>query len=125
MRQGVFPGGETIEYRREMRRRLAIGLAGLMVMLLLVMLAGLLSGQARREAETAKAQAEAAGVVNPGSAKPSLPAPTEPLGDILVDTPAPPPAASARRPVVPNASGAVVVPDLEPDPRLDPAQKAP
>lgn len=125
MRPSGFPGGETIEYRREMRRRLAIGLAGLMVLLLLVMLAGLLSGQARREAETAKAQAEAVGVVNPGGRKPALPAPTEPLGDILVDTPAPPPAASAHPSVVPDASGAVVVPDLEPDPRLDPTKKAP
>lgn len=113
----MMPPGAA-ETRTEARRRIYFGLGGLFLMLLLVLLAGLLTGQARQEAEVAKAQAEAAGVSNPGastSVAPTVPA-TEPLGDIAGD-------AGAGSLPVPTAEEGVVVPDLQPDPKLaQPAQ---
>lgn len=109
----IQPG--AVELRKETRRRLYFGFGGLFLMLLLVLLAGLLTGQARQEAEVAKAQAEAAGVTNPGTAAvvPTAPA-NEPLGDITAD-----PGAGT---IAPAADEGVVVPDLQPDPKL--AQRA-
>ena len=49
------------QVRQESRRRLLIGLGGLLLMLLLVLLAGYLTGEARQQAEVAKAQAEGEG----------------------------------------------------------------
>jgi uncharacterized SAM-binding protein YcdF (DUF218 family) len=106
------------EVRREARRRVYFGFGGLLLMLLLVLLAGLLTGQARQEAEVAKAQAEAAGVANPGgSASVGTAAPaTEPFGDISADP--------GAGPMAPAADEGVVVPDLQPDPKLaQPAQR--
>lgn len=108
----------TAELRKEARRRIYFGFGGLFLMLLLVLLAGLLTGQARQEAEVAKAQAEAAGVANPGGTAPVIPtAPTtEPLGDISADP--------GAGPIAPAADEGVVVPDLQPDPKLpQPAQQ--
>lgn len=106
----------------EARRRTLVGLGGLLLMLMLVMLAGFLTGQFRKEAEVAKAQAQAAGVDNPGGATATTP-PTEPLGDItpIGDTQADQPSLL----IVPDSSittdraGGVTVPDLQPDPQLE------
>jgi uncharacterized SAM-binding protein YcdF (DUF218 family) len=109
----------AMEIRKEARRRLYFGFGGLFVMLLLVVLAGLLTGQARQEAEVAKAQAEAAGVANPGGTAavvPTTPA-TEPLGDITADP--------GAGPVAPTAEEGVVVPDLQPDPKLSQPARQP
>lgn len=111
--------------RKEARRRLTVGLAGLFVMLLLVLLAGYLTGAARQEAETAKAQAEAAGVSNPGGGATALPSPTEPLGNVPVSNGSADDLSSGLVPVVPTGDGGVVVPDLEPDPQLEAAKSRP
>lgn len=118
---GIFPVAHDAQ--RESRRRLVVGLAGLMVMLLLVVLAGYLTGAARQEAETAKAQAEAAGVANPGGTTATLPSPNEPLGEIPVVVETPGSAPSTAVPVVPDGDGGVVVPDLQPDPQLEAAKR--
>lgn len=104
---------------REARRRVMIGLGGLLLMLLLVLLAGFLTGQYRQEAEVAKAQAEAAGVSNPGGGAAPLPSPTEPLGDVAADPDAAP---LVIAPVVPDSDGTITVPDLQPDPQLEAAK---
>ncbi len=111
--------------RKEGRRRLIVGLAGLFVMLLLVLLAGYLTGAARQEAETAKAQAEAAGVVNPGGASAALPSPTEPLGDVPVGADPASDLPAGNIVIVPENDGSVVVPDLQPDPQLEAAKRRP
>lgn len=106
------------ELRKEARRRIYFGIGGLFLMLLLVLLSGLLTGQARQEAEAAKAQAQAAGVANPGGAAPAVPAApaTEPFADIDADP--------STGPVAPPTGEGVVVPDLQPDPKLpQPAQR--
>lgn len=118
---GVFPVAHDAQ--RESRRRLVVGLGGLMVMLLLVVLAGYLTGAARQEAETAKAQAEAAGVANPGGAPAALPSPTEPLGEVPVVVDPADSVPSTTVPVVPDGDGGVVVPDLQPDPQLEAAKR--
>lgn len=109
------------DVKREARRRLIVGLSGLAVMLLLVILASWLTGAARHEAEMAKAQAQAAGVQNPGI----LPGDGDggPLADLGVtptleaeDKPSLPNAATP----IPRGSGdGVVVPDLQPDPQIE------
>lgn len=104
---------------REARRRILIGLGGLLLMLLLVLLAGFLTGQYRQEAEVAKAQAEAAGVSNPGGGPAVLPSPNEPLGDVAEEPGAVP---LAVGPVVPDDDGTITVPDLQPDPQLEAAK---
>lgn len=112
----TFP--DSHDTAKEARRRLVAGASGLIVMLLLVLLAGLLTGQARQQAEVAKAQAQAAGVTNPGGAETMSTAGTDPLAT------APDSAAAAvpAVPVLPDAgSDGVVVPDLRPDPELQPA----
>ncbi len=112
----TFPDGH--DTAKEARRRIIAGLSGLIVMLLLVMLASLLTGQAREEAEVAKAQAEAAGVPNPGGVAALPPVATDPLA-------AAPDANTTSVPIAPVLPGAgnggVVVPDLQPDPELKPA----
>ena len=106
---------------KEARRRVMVGLAGLVFMLLLVMLAGFLSGQARQETEDVKARAEAAGVAIPGGA--TAPSPTEPLGDVAVDPNATPLVTVPGSAVVPEADGTITVPDLQPDPQLEAAKR--
>lgn len=119
--------------RHEMVRRLQVGLGGLVVVLLMVALADLLSDPARQDAEIAKAQAEAAGVANPGAEA----GPQEgPLADLGVEptegdaatvpaanlpaAPAPAGPATAQREPAP----ATVVPDLQPDPQIrNPARR--
>lgn len=122
---GRLPGDFPVAHdaRKEARRRLTVGVAGLCVMLLLVLLASYLSGAARQEAETAKAQAEAAGVTNPGGGPAAVPSPTEPLGDVPLAIDGAANVPSPVVPVVPNSDGAVVVPDLQPDPQLEAAQR--
>ena len=105
----------------EARRRTLVGIGGLLLMLLLVMLAGFLSGQFRKEAEVAKAQAEAAGVENPGGATAIAP-PTEPLGDVTAadEKAGQPPLLIVPDPgLVADGAGGVTVPDLQPDPELE------
>lgn len=104
---------------KEARRRVMVGLAGLVFMLLLVMLAGFLSGQARQETEDVKARAEAAGVAIPGGA----PSPTESLGDVAVDPNATPLVTVPGANVVPEADGTITVPDLQPDPQLEASKR--
>jgi hypothetical protein len=112
------------DVRREARRRLTVGLSGLVVTLLVVLLASLLTGQAREEAAIAKAQAEAAGVANPGSA-PIAGAPVSIDGLTGAAPPsAIPPAVPA--PITPQAAPTTVpggtVPDLEPDAPITPTK---
>ncbi len=104
---------------KEGHRRLVVGLAGLFVMLLLVLLAGYVTGAARQEAETAKAQAEAAGVANPGGGGTALPSTTEPLGDVPVTADPTTDLPADNIVIVPENDGSVVVPDLQPDPQLE------
>lgn len=100
----------------EMRRRLLVGLGGLLLMLLLVVLAGYLSGQLREEGDE-KAPGEAP---TTAGAAPTAP-PTEPLGDGAVDPSAVPVVAVPDPALVADGEGGIVVPDLEPDPDLEPA----
>lgn len=109
------------DIKREARRRLVVGLSGLAAMLLLVSLANWLTGAARQEAEIAKAQAQAAGVTNPGA--PAVPGESGPLADLgvapaleNVDNPAVP---SAATPLPRSDGNAMVVPDLRPDPQIE------
>ena len=104
---------------KEARRRVLVGLAGLVLMLLLVMLAGFLTEQARNERDVATAQAEAAGIANPGGTGEALPSPTEPLGDVAADPKEPSQVAVPGAPVAPAANGTITVPDLQPDPQLE------
>ena len=120
-----LPPMTPADERRETRRRLTLGLGGLLLMLLLVVLAGYLTGQAREEADVARAQAEAAGVTNPGGAV-SAPAANEPFSDVsgpaVATTAAPTPSTGAVVSTT-GKGGTVVVPDLEPDPNLDRSQQ--
>lgn len=105
--------------KKEARRRLVVGFSGLLAMLLLVLLAGVVTDRARKEADAAMAQAEAAGVANPGTAgRPE----NEPLADLGVA-----PSVESDSPNLPAAAGPAGttngrVPDLQPDPELE-AQK--
>ena len=112
------------ERQREALRRFQIGGIGLALVLLLVALATLLTGSARQEAEVAKAQAEAAGVANPGVA------PAGGGGEVIAELGVEPSAAGAvpappttgpvilPRPAVPATQSSGGVPDLQPDPDL-------
>jgi hypothetical protein len=124
MRNRATPASH--DTRKESRRRLVVGFSGLTAMLLLVVLAGLVTDRARQEADAAMAQAQAAGVANPGTGVP--PPANEPLADLGVApsvdgtaTPAPAPAAAAPPAAGTTATGRV--PDLQPDPELE-AQKS-
>ncbi len=109
---------------REGRRRLFVGLSGLFAMLLLVVLVSWLTSEARQEADLARAQAQAAGVANPGSAN------AADENSSLADLGVAPALNSDDRPAVPKAQppipqvkgNGLVVPDLQPDPQLDPAK---
>lgn len=113
----------TTQVRQESRRRLLIGLGGLLLMLLLVLLAGYLTGEARQQAEVAKAQAEAVGVDNPGNPAPPSPSANEPLADVPLTVEAKDVPGSGTVPVVPTGDGGVIVPDLQPDPELEASQR--
>ena len=110
--------------RRDGRRRMIIGIAGLALMLLLVTLASILTNAARREAALAKAQAAAAGVTNPGGQN-SSGAEGGPLADLGVtpsvgsDAPSASAVPSATTPQPRVQDGQVRVPDLQPDPAID------
>lgn len=108
-----------VEVRKEGRRRLVIGFAGLAAMLLLVMLSSWLTSAARREAAIAKMQAEAAGISSPGGAVQG-----SPLSDLGAgaQTSTPAPTSNAAPQQRPN-NGAMVVPDLEPDPQLEASEQ--
>ena len=117
----------THDVKRESRRRLMIGVAGLLVMLLLVLLAGLVTDRARKEADAAVAQAEAAGVTNPGALDDGES--NEPLADLgvapSVDSSAPQQSVATPAPIAPETKAATAgrVPDLEPDPQLEAAKR--
>lgn len=99
-------------------RRLQIGIAGVLTVLLLVGMAGLVGDRAReRAALEADATAEAGGQ---GGAQKSASAPLEELGVQPMSkeqTPTPAPAAKAPPP-------GATVPDLEPDPELERARQS-
>jgi len=105
-------------------RRLQIGIAGVMAVLLLVGLAGLIGDRAREqvasEAGTATAPA-AAGEADKGSG-----APLEELGVQPVTPTADAPAPAATQPAAAKAAplppATAKVPDLEPDPALQRAR---
>lgn len=109
---------------KEARRRLLVGLSGLSLMFLLVILAGWLTQSARLDADLARAQAEAAGVSNPGTAADAQ------ENSSLVDLGVAPSLDSGSQSAVPSAQppqpqvkgDALVVPDLQPDPQLDPVK---
>ena len=111
----------THDVRRESRRRLMVGFSGLLAMLLLVLLAGLVTDRARKEADAAVAQAQAAGVANPGT--PADATGNEPLADVGVAPTVESSGSPAVAPVEPAASPPTTsngrVPDLQPDPRLE------
>jgi hypothetical protein len=107
----------THDVRKEARRRLMIGLSGIVIVMLVVVLAGLLAGQARQEAELAKAQAEAAGVVNPGTEPTQIGEPA--ISDVGVATPTTT-STGGNAVIAPAPANGSVVPDLQPDPQLDP-----
>lgn len=119
----TVPRGSAIvhDVKREARRRLIVGSSGLAAMLLLVALASWLTGVARREAEMAKAQAQAAGITIPEAA------PVAGDGGPLADLGVTPTMESADKPAVPNAAtpipqgsgNGMVVPDLRPDPQIE------
>ena len=109
---------QSPESRREIRRRTAFGLAGVILMLALVTLANLLTGQARQEAEVAKAQAQAAGVANPGNGPAAVPSSTEPLGDVPAAVVGPKRSGALPATTPSTNEGRMVVPDLQPDPHL-------
>lgn len=117
----------THDVKRESRRRLMVGVAGLLAMLLLVLLTGLVTDRARKEADAAMAQAEAAGVANPGGA--TAEQGNEPLADLgvapSVDTANQDQPSAAAPPILPEVKGAPGgrVPDLEPDPQLEAAKR--
>ena len=121
-------GPAKYDARREGRRRLAVGAAGVISMLLLVLLAGFLTDQARQEAEVARAQAQAAGVAAPAAAA-TTSSTNEPLADPGVAASTSPPVSIAPVPatsVAPTTSGkGGVVPDLQPDPELEPVKARP
>lgn len=116
------PNGTGHDVKRESRRRLVVGLSGLLAMLLLVLLAGLVTERVRQEADAARAQAEAAGVPNPGTPAANG---NEPLADLGVapsvdpgELPDQTPAAPAPAPSQATTTNGRV-PDLQPDPRLE------
>ncbi len=111
---------KQVEQRRDAIRRMQVGVTGLILVALLVGLSTLLTGQAREDAEIAKAQAEAAGVVNPGGdnadgADPLIDLGAEPAVVLPSSRPPTRPAAPTPGTAAPTAP---LVPDLEPDPQL-------
>lgn len=105
-------------------RRLQIGIAGVMAVLLLVGLAGLIGDRAREQVA-----GEAATTANPAApvtGETGTGAPLEELGVQPVTTPvegqATTPAAAAPAKAVPLPPAAAKVPDLQPDPELQRAR---
>jgi predicted lipid-binding transport protein (Tim44 family) len=122
-----LPGGHVkYDARREGRRRLVVGAAGVISMLLLVLLAGFLTDQARQEAEVARAQAQAAGVAAPETTATTTSSANEPLADPGIgDAPAAPRVIApvpATSPTPTTSGKGGVVPDLQPDPELEPVK---
>ena len=103
-------------------RRLQIGIAGVLTVLLLVGMAGLIGDRARESA--AQQAAPTAQAVAPGTTTPAGSAPLEELGvqpvskDENALTPVKVPQAA------PSAPAATTVPDLEPDPALARARQS-
>lgn len=117
------------EARRDVRRRLIVGLSGLLGMFMVVLLASLLTGQARKQAADAQAQAEAQGNAPATNETGQGDSGNQPLVDLGVappiddatkaNAPAKPAAQVAAPPAARAAAGQdVVVPDLQPDPQL-------
>jgi hypothetical protein len=110
----AFPAAH--DTAREARRRLAVGVSGVILMFLLVGLVGMFTGQVRK-AEEAKVQAGSPSSPVVGGAAGQVPVAADPLGDVTDPQPSSLPA--AEQPIVPAAgAGGVVVPDLQPDPQL-------
>ena len=98
-------------------RRLQIGIAGVLTVLLLVGMAGLIGDRARESA--AQQAAPTAQAVAPGTTKPAGSAPLEELGvqPVSKDQNLP---TSVKVPQTPSTT----VPDLEPDPELERARQS-
>ena len=101
-------------------RRLQIGIAGVMAVLLLVGLAGLIGDRAREQVNN---EAVAANPAQTGTAEKGSGAPLEELG-VQPVTPTTDKAAAAPQPAkaAPLAPTTSKVPDLEPDPALERAR---
>jgi hypothetical protein len=111
-----------VDIRKEGRRRLIIGFAGLAAMMLLVLLSSWLTSAARQEAEIAKQQAQAAGVT---TADGTQTGPLSDLGAAPSSSAAPTPVPHAQEATTGrNSGGTIVVPDLEPDPHLEASDRA-
>ena len=102
-------------------RRLQIGIAGVLTVLLLVGMAGLIGDRARESA--AQQAAPTAQAVAPGTTTPAGSAPLEELGvqPVSKDQNVPSDAKAPQAAPVPPAS---TVPDLEPDPALARARQS-
>jgi hypothetical protein len=104
--------------RRDLIRRAQVGGTGLVLVMLLVGLSTLLTGEAREDAAAATARAEAAGAPLPAAP------PEDPVANLGVEpsstAPSPRAASDARvgAPATPSPAPGPVVPDLQPDPRL-------
>ncbi|MBD3733441.1 MAG: hypothetical protein IE934_12085 [Sphingopyxis sp.] len=102
-------------------RRLQIGIAGVLTVLLLVGMAGLIGDRARESA--AQQTAPTAQAVAPGTTTPAGSAPLEELGvqPVSKDQNVPSDAKAPQAAPVPPTS---TVPDLEPDPALARARQS-
>jgi hypothetical protein len=104
--------------RRDLIRRAQVGGTGLVLVMLLVGLSTLLTGEAREDAAAATARAEAAGAPLPAAP------PEDPLANLGVErsstapSPRATPDARVGAPTTPLPAPGPVVPDLQPDPRL-------
>lgn len=102
-------------------RRLQIGIAGVLTVLLLVGMAGLIGDRARQSA--AGDGATATEVKMPGDEQTSSGAPLEELG-VQAVSPASKDENAATPAKVPQAAPSSTVPDLEPDPALQRARQS-
>lgn len=102
-------------------RRLQIGIAGVLTVLLLVGMAGLIGDRARESA--AGAAATTAEVKMPGDEEKTSGAPLEELG-VQAVSPSSKDENAATPVKVPQAAPSSTVPDLEPDPALQRARQS-
>jgi hypothetical protein len=103
--------------RRDLVRRIQVGVTGLFLVALLVGLSTLLTGEAREDAAEAEARAAAAG------APPVATTNDDPLTNLGVEatsqpTASPPAMPADRGDPATRTPATPIVPDLEPDPRL-------
>lgn len=103
-------------------RRLQIGLAGVLTVLLLVGMAGLIGDRVREDA--AKVAAEDTAIKMPGDESKSGSTPLEELGVQPVSKDAKAASNPAADITVPQTRPTATVPDLEPDPALERARQS-